>query len=140
MLGKCYFYSEDFKKAKEIFGEDFANNPGRLNSGIWWFRTRFILGEDPSEILLGVNSILEIDPEKTEAWILRGLIEEKLGKPSEAVRSYLKVAEDSDRVAFANYRLSKVFRVIGISARAEKYAEKARALGYEIPAKSDKVK
>ncbi|EQA38594.1 tetratricopeptide repeat protein [Leptospira inadai serovar Lyme str. 10] len=140
MLGKCYFYSKELKKAKEIFEEDFDSNPSRLNSGIWWYRVRFILGEDPKEILPGVISILEIDPEKLEGWILRGLLEEKLGQNSDAVRSYLRASEDSERIAFVNYRLSKLFRAIRFPERAEKHAERARALGFEIQTNSETVK
>ncbi|TGK20117.1 hypothetical protein EHO61_06335 [Leptospira fluminis] len=131
MLGKCYFYSKNFQKAKEFFGEDYDSNRNRLHSGIWWYRTRFLLGEDPKEILSGVVSLLEVDPELSEGWILRGMIEEKLGKPSEALQSYLKAAEESDRIALVNFRLSKVFRKIGLSERADAYEVKARALGYK---------
>ena len=130
MLGKCYFFSKDLKKAKAMFAEDYARDTNRLNSGIWWYRIRFILGEDPNEILTGISAILEQDPEKTEGWIVKGLAEEKLGKIQQAAESYKKAIEISKRLGFANYRLSKVFEKIGIESRAEEYADKAKALGY----------
>lgn len=138
MLGKCYFYSKDLKKAKDYFGEDFDKDASRLNSGIWWYRTRLMLGEDPKEILSGIDSILDRDPEKSEAWILKGLILERLGKFPEAAQSYIKAADEFDRIAFANYRLSKVFERIGIEARSEEYLAKAKALGFGLKSKKFK--
>jgi len=130
MLGKCFFFSKDLKRAKAMFAEDYARDIKRLNSGIWWYRTRFILGEDPNEIHTGISGILEQDPEKTEGWIVKGLAEEKLGKIQQAAESYKKAIEISKRLGFANYRLSKVFEKIGIESRAEEYAAQAKALGY----------
>lgn len=130
MLGKCFFFSKELNKAKAMFAEDYARDISRLNSGIWWYRIRFILGENPEEILTGVSAILEEDPEKTEGWIVKGLAEEKLGKIQQAAESYKKAIEISKRLGFANYRLSKVFEKIGIDSRAEEYAAQAKALGY----------
>lgn len=136
MLGKSYFYLNDFKNAERLFGEDYAENSWRTNSGIWWLRTRFVLGQDSEELLTELEKILKKDPEKTEAWILKGLLYEKKGKPWDAIQSYQRASEGLNRMGFVSDRLSKLYTKNRVAQKAEKYSEIAKVLGYTKPKES----
>lgn len=129
MLAKTYFLSNKLKEALELFEEDYAENPKRLESAVWMYRTRFVMGEDPNEVAKGLNEVISNDSNDIEAWILRGRIYEKLGRKDLAIESYRNVVKHEERLGLAYFRLSEL--LYGGNKGGEKELTKAREFGFK---------
>ncbi|WP_010409645.1 tetratricopeptide repeat protein [Leptospira inadai] len=130
MLAKTYFFSNNLKMALKLFEEDYSKNPTRIESAIWMYRTKYIVGEDPNSIVLGLDKIISDDPNNIEAWILRGRIYEKLGRLDHAIESYRNVVKNDERLGFAHFRLSELLRVASSEQRDAELI-KAKVLGFD---------
>ncbi|EPG75353.1 tetratricopeptide repeat protein [Leptospira fainei serovar Hurstbridge str. BUT 6] len=129
MLAKTYFFSNNLKVAAKLFEEDYSKNPARIESAIWMYRTKYILGEDPKAIVMGLDKIIIEDPNNIEAWILRGRIYEKLGQLDYAIESYRNVVKNDERLGFAHFRLSELLHGFA-PKQSDVDLIKAKALGY----------
>jgi len=130
MLAKSYFLSNKLKEALSLFEEDFAENPKRLESAVWMYRTRFVMGEDLGEVAKGLDEVISNDSNDVEAWILRGRIYEVLGRKDLAIESYRNVVKHEERLGLAYFRLSELL-FHGDNRDGKEELTKARTFGFK---------
>ena len=134
MITKMLFYNGKFKEAETVLEE--ARGTDDINFKFWYARILSQHTDDQKKLrraLELINSVLRTNSNYFEAWYVNGLIQEKLGKVTEAITSYQRATREEKKMALVHLRLAIIYKKAGRQKFAAKEIRRAKALGAGDP-------
>ena len=127
LIGKIYFFSEDYAQARSYWETTLRGNPHHLDARKWLARLH-LLEERPEAAEALIVTALADSAEDPELLTLLGKARRARGDLAGAIESYTKARVLAERLAEASLELAELYREFGMPERAAAELERAAAL------------
>ncbi|MBA7658732.1 hypothetical protein ES703_66691 [subsurface metagenome] len=127
MIGKIYFFKEDYRKAESTWSEALRYNTHHTDSAKWLSRLHLLEAQpDRAEDL--ITCALQNNSEDPELLILMGKIKWAQENFSQAIEFYKKAQLFEEKLAEARIDLAEIYRDFGLIDRTVPELERALQL------------
>ena len=138
LIGKIYFFREDYAQAREAWESTLERNPHHLDTRKWLARLDLMEGRpEAAEALMA--PALSDSAEDPELLILLGRSRRAQADLAGAIECYCKAQVLSERLVEATLELAELYREMGLSERAAGELRRAAALLPESSGLSEAV-
>lgn len=127
LLGKTYFFRENYDGAEAMWRETLKRNPHHTDSSKWLARLCLQQGEGEEAADLA-TAALENDSEDPELLILLARAEAAAGDYGAAIQLYKRVQLFEQRLAEARIDLAEIYQRFGLAEKALPELEQAARL------------
>jgi tetratricopeptide (TPR) repeat protein len=127
LIGKIYYFNNDFVQAERYWRHTLAINPYHLDTRKWL--ARLYLQQERTEDAQGVlTQGLSVSSEDPELLILMAKVKRRNQDLSGAIELYLKSQAFAERLSEASIDLAEIYYSFGLTDRAEEELKKASVL------------
>ncbi len=130
MLGKSYYYSREYKKAKEIFYKLLKINKNSIDALNWLARIEGIDERNYEKGLQYCNKVLKLDMNNYAAHFYKAVILHNQGKIKEAIFEYHSALEIEKIIYLSHLQLGELYLQRGVKDKAMNEFEKL--LKYDV--------
>ncbi|RHX84743.1 tetratricopeptide repeat protein [Leptospira stimsonii] len=121
LLGKIEFFSKKFQDAENYFGKCKIEDSGRLDCLFWKAKSGFLVGKHYDNVESEISFLKAKGFEHPELSHLQGMLYERSGKLSLALKSYEEALGFTVVALPTLQRLEAIYSKAGFKEKAEKY-------------------
>ncbi len=130
MLGKVYFFKEEYASAESAWREVLVSNPSHIDS-VKWLSRLYLLQSQAGEAEPWLEQALSLSSDDPELLLLLAKVRRASGDFATAIELLEKAGLFKDRMAEAHLELFEIYRTFGMVTKAK--GELDTALSYLDP-------